>query len=402
MFKIDISQHINILKKYQNYKVEYDINQFNCSVSRIIRSIREKKHSELLKFWNQRSLIDTFELEHPYYNFIKTRAVKNFHKGIINCVLMIDENKKNPWIFMQIIDKAMNGFVTKEQFVWFAGNSVQERSCVDFLLQVLKKNEEIDNLNKSFSFLMNTDRPFPFFVTIANNFLFLKNKKLKNQKIFFDFEDAYENNNSVAIYPGTLHPEILDYNTMPIFNYVYQKSLLRKKFLINDAKKYQLKIWLGIPGERREWINWEYDIILLLLELLRYFQSIQIYLDGLTSLNGVKEFFLENENICNKLNEYFKINKLRCNFFSVAGCDYATKVSYCSNVDMAISDIGTTVLIPINFCQKRTVLFGLKKQFSIEFSTYYQKFIKDLNLKVNDFLYIKSNKEHSSWYFINS
>ncbi|WP_104722288.1 hypothetical protein [Helicobacter mesocricetorum] len=170
---------------------------------------------------------------------------------------------------------------------------------------------------------------------------------------------------------------------------------------------YSLTLWLGIPGERRIWLQqWE-GIPLILKNLSRYFPSIKVYVDGLTAYDGerievqnnleafwkiventkeafeTKEFQNEsNRETATKTNPHLQNtqshnqDKIISNesenscilygvkgeqiaFKSLSGYDYRTKICYGSMCNLAISECSTTSLVPFYFCQKPGVVFGL-------------------------------------------
>ncbi|WP_086245441.1 hypothetical protein [Campylobacter devanensis] len=46
---------------------------------------------------------------------------------------------------------------------------------------------------------------------------------------------------------------------------------------------------------------------------------------------------------------------------SLSGYDYRSKICYCSTCDTAISDVGTTAVVPFEVCKKPGVIFLLPK-----------------------------------------
>lgn len=144
---------------------------------------------------------------------------------------------------------------------------------------------------------------------------------------------------------------------------------------------YSLHLWLGIPGERRVWLEQCEGIALILKNLSLYFSSIKIFVDGLTAYDGerieVKENLAAFEEICLSVYKTFSNEDPKFQFLkqenhtfqilsekkdiklkSLSGYDYRTKICYCSMCDIAISDVSTTALVPFEFCQKPGVAFA--------------------------------------------
>ena len=64
---------------------------------------------------------------------------------------------------------------------------------------------------------------------------------------------------------------------------------------------YSLTLWIGIPGQRRAWLEqWE-GIPLILKNLSQYFPSIKVFVDGMTAYDGERIEVKEN------LQDFWKI-----------------------------------------------------------------------------------------------
>ncbi|MBX7491510.1 hypothetical protein [Helicobacter turcicus] len=177
---------------------------------------------------------------------------------------------------------------------------------------------------------------------------------------------------------------------------------------------YSLHIWLGIPGERRVWLEQWDGIPLILKNLSRYFPSIKVFIDGLTAYDGERIEVKDNLEAFWKIVEHTKEAFQACEDFSyykkcgeegaaqshlkdkqstqtpatkadtlesqtkqppknvatilgskgekiklksLSGYDYRTKICYCALCDIAISDVSTTALVPFHFCKKPGVGF---------------------------------------------
>ncbi len=169
---------------------------------------------------------------------------------------------------------------------------------------------------------------------------------------------------------------------------------------------YSLTLWLGIPGERRVWLEqWE-GIPLILKNLSRYFPSIKVYVDGLTAYDGerievkdnLEAFWKIVENVkgafevgdsiiaseasitqatysqthnaksrdsgktTNNDNSQNSATILgtkgeKITLKSLSGYDYRTKICYCTMCELVISETSTTSLVPFYFCKKPGVAF---------------------------------------------
>jgi len=138
---------------------------------------------------------------------------------------------------------------------------------------------------------------------------------------------------------------------------------------------YDLHLWLGIPGERRIWLEQFEGVGLILKNLSAYFPTIKVFVDGLTAYDGERIEVENNLEAFEKIaygvskalngklefeeNHTFKITSQQVDIKlkSLSGYDYRTKICYCAMCDIAISDVSTTALVPFHFCKKPGVGF---------------------------------------------
>ncbi|EOH3487224.1 hypothetical protein ACL14A_001784, partial [Campylobacter coli] len=100
----EIQEFIEKLKDWKNnFPIQdYDYTKYNCEVADIAKWQKENNVNELINFWNEKIKEECFELKHPVYNDIATRAVGNyFDNQVSNYVFMIDKDNKYPWILFQ-------------------------------------------------------------------------------------------------------------------------------------------------------------------------------------------------------------------------------------------------------------------------------------------------------------
>lgn len=100
----EIQEFVEKLKDWKNnFPIrDYDYTKYNCEVANIAKWQKENNVNELINFWNEKIKEECFELKHPVYNDIATRAVGNyFDNQVSNYVFMIDKDNKYPWILFQ-------------------------------------------------------------------------------------------------------------------------------------------------------------------------------------------------------------------------------------------------------------------------------------------------------------
>ncbi len=445
----EIQEFVEKLKDWKNnFPIQdYDYTKYDCEIADIMRhSINNiSKSAEYIdgiakKIHSNKE----FVLQHPFYNNIKLRAIKNFSicpervgEEFANLIYLIDNDNKFPTIIVQshnffdfiVTDKSIIKLKNAYDVdVWMIGGIYGKISKTP--LAELKYNH-----NKTF-FYFNQYRPYHYFAELLYTPLILFDKQdnfqyVNTGKSFFipkKFK-AIPNNDYILVRPTC----IVDYKKYDVLSYVLQESLEDYHNLVDKdqlKQDYDLIIWLGLPGERRAWLEQIDGAANILKHLNKYFNKIKVYIDGMTAYDGERKEYPENKalflkvlnatkellqkeynnasintnsyndiyginskdycgarytlnsDICildfdelkelklqsqentydNHANALEKLNEIKSKeklivFKSLAGYDYRTKICYCNDCDIVISDSGTTALVPFEFHKKPGVVF---------------------------------------------
>ncbi|ECQ7086498.1 TPA: hypothetical protein ACHDRY_001226 [Campylobacter jejuni] len=404
----EICDFMEKLKDWKNnFTIEcYDYARYNCELAELVNLCNNAdKYSELdiikvRNFWSYKMSGEFFELQHPELNHITTRAVFNalLYKNTIwgNCVFMVDKDNNFPWLLIQMyhLNTCMitqNGIFTS----YFTHR--EELGLINCFVQYFYESKHSYDLlqyrNVSFGISLNIPRPFHYFEHLSSFlFLFEKNKTLRVfDKSFFIPKEVIKSKSEkdVAIYSAIFGRMNCIQSRLfeQMINYIIKESFQDYYILVDKNKlnyKYDLIVWLGLPGERRAWIEQIEGFAKILKCLNIYFKKIKIYIDGITAYDGERQKSPDNEVLFNKvvnatrklfLQEYGKNiiftfeefqNLMNISikdeekiivFKSLAGYDYRTKICYCNDCDIAISDGGTTTTVPFIFLKKPGVIF---------------------------------------------
>ncbi|MCI7046974.1 MAG: hypothetical protein MR955_02485, partial [Helicobacter sp.] len=402
----EIQEFIEKLKDWKNnFPVQdYDYTKYDCEVANIAKWQKENNINELINFWNEKIKEEYFELKHPICNDVVTRAIWSCNlDNLLNWIFFVDIKNKNPFFLGQVCSCVNFMFVQNNFMILDEGWDNLYIDTASILSDFVRKNypnlEHLDLKYKAahFGFTLQNERPVHFFAHFLNNFIFLKNKKkVFSQNVYFKPKYALfdKRDDIVYFYPTTK----MNANLNKMYAYVLQESLEDYHILTDKdqlKQEYDLTIWLGLPGERRAWLEQIEGTANILKYFNKYFKKIKVYVDGMTAYDGERQDFPENKVLFNKvvdatrklfLEEYDKniifafedlqdsasslANEERFVVFkSLAGYDYRTKICYCNDCDIAISDSGTTTLVPFQFHQKPGVVFyGELASFYINFS----------------------------------
>ncbi len=353
----------------ENWEEEFLDNSIDDKLSSLVKMIRLKDMEGLLSFWENSLVNDYFELPHPEYREITTRAVYNIQSNMTNFILMIDSEKQQPWILAQCLNM-IDYIVTEKKLIKIA------RECAKYDFSGIKNLASIDvekiNYNTKFSgFLLSQIRPYHFFYDHLQYLFALGgveklnqyNKKILNHKAFFILDDSSISNESKGVYffPAVLTNLFLaDSKMKNILNNrmeteVFNKSIV--EFTPEETSKNNLILWFGITGQKRSWLQQIEGCIGIVDNLLKdkHFSYIKLYIDGMTSPENIS---IDNSEDNDVFEIIFLYLKDKCEIISLIGKDYKSKIQICRQVDLFIANSGTGCLVPLRFCNKNGVLHG--------------------------------------------
>ncbi|MCX2683300.1 hypothetical protein OQH60_05720 [Campylobacter sp. MIT 21-1685] len=194
----------NFLTKCKNltqHKLElYPYEEKECELALSQRCFHTGNYNsqELSAMWRKVFHSPNFELHHPFYTDILTRAVKSHNPGGLRIyTFFIDEQHKHPWIMLSSYD--MGSFIiTLEHYFMnkrYANNNEHDR-WIRWVVPVdIKKMIEEGVLSKEtfvfkdspFMLDMSNQRPTHYFVDTLYYYymLCLEDFKVKKEKLFF-------------------------------------------------------------------------------------------------------------------------------------------------------------------------------------------------------------------------
>ncbi|EAI0639244.1 hypothetical protein E0101_08240 [Campylobacter coli] len=358
----------------KHFKItDYQYDKYNCEISDFFKmslEIQENKldFGELLEYWRNIFSKDYFELYHPIYNNIKTRAIKNFfapkkHPRFSNYVFFIDENNQHPWILCQVYDFFQ--FLITEEGIFsnpishkiMAEESVRDIEGLPLAIEDYLSFEELFYKNIRFGWLLRKNRPaHHFYEDIPSYYILDVKKPIYNKESFFTPENSVlsDKKNEVFIYPGIFR------SLGRISDILYHQS--NQKVFLESIGKLEKKdtedilvLWLQLPGERRMWLEQIDGVKNILCEIKKYFKAIRIFFDGMTSYENEINIFNDNYQLYKEIKSIILDDKIE--IISMIGKDYRTKIFYCSQADLALCEMGTALLVPHSFCNKEIVAY---------------------------------------------
>ncbi|MBT0820983.1 hypothetical protein KJQ67_07075 [Campylobacter lari] len=415
----------NILDNFESYKKKLNnipiLNISDKSIETDFGYLYRNLHlntniDNLIKLVTNKQLNDKFELQHPYYPDVKTQAIESYHDGKrTNCVLMVDEECEYPWIFIQ--NCTLMNFLVMEDGIYHIGPNwmgIDYQSIYTFLWSISQK--DIFYFNRPFYFLITNHRPFHFFREQYHTFHILENTSrvyFKNSffksKLKISAENIDEDGSVfISLYTAIRGLEYKFNNKNKFHEEIVQECLLDKENFIQKDKDvgYDLILWLGLPGEKRKILDNYQGFAEIIKVLSLYFNKMKIFIDGMTSFDGEKKDIFENRYLYENFKDKLKLLNIYDGFIydfvdtkiigqenkflvlhSLAGYDYRSKICFCSDSDIVITETSTTSLVPITFCKKPGVIFSP----SDDFFLYAKQTAKYPNQLIADTRYLFSN-----------
>ncbi|EIB12654.1 hypothetical protein ACT6B8_04320 [Campylobacter coli] len=474
----EVQEFIDSLKNYKDFynmsdASVYKYENYNCEASLIYEMQKKNNIKGIIDFWKNKENEKYLEFQHPIYNHIKTRAVGNyFSQDINNIVFFIDKSNQYPWAIFQICSCINYIIVCNKIYLFIEPWKSNTDWCFKPIAKFLS-SFSFCYKNIEFGYLLNNYRPFHYFYHQLFPLLdintqkqcfgenFFKPKKIKkenglNNKVYITpyiapYDVVYRNQKDILNIKTSyiLQESLSDYSTLVdkdplredkvndnkliqtlLTNNQNKQDKINNQEQLNNKQPYDLIIWLGLPGERRAWLEQIDGTANILKHFNKYFNKIKVYIDGMTAYDGERKEYPENKalflkvlnatkellqkeynnapintnsyndiyginskdycgarytlnsDICildfdelkelklqsqentydNHANALEKLNEIKSKeklivFKSLAGYDYRTKICYCNDCDIVISDSGTTALVPFEFHKKPGVVF---------------------------------------------
>ncbi|WP_156940883.1 tetratricopeptide repeat protein [Halomonas halodenitrificans] len=341
---------------------------------------RGKDVDGLLKIWEQKLEQSYFEFPHPEYEDIKTWAVYSVRHGMGNYVFMNDSTSAYPWVFGQCVN-FIDIVITKEA-IYNASlfNNHTFEASIHKLSEIPSSN--LEHKICDFNLWVSQTRPYHFFYDQLKFYFYFHSKKSTSFKnAFFSFGD-YEksvSDDGIFLFPTVIGNNHYKAGTGKKLNekmekLVYEDSI--KNYMPQKTDDSVLKLWYGITGQKRSWLQQVEGIENIVKGLLPHFNGIELYVDGMTAPEGQVIQNTDDEAVFAQITKRLKG---KCTIHSLIGQDYRHKIQICSTVDMFIANAGTGCMVPLRFCKKPGVLHSNTKLFT--FPDDYPDTIKRFNKK---------------------
>jgi tetratricopeptide (TPR) repeat protein len=324
---------------------------------------KEKDIDGLLNFWKEKFKKQYFELQHPEYPEITSRAVYNIQYDWTNYIFMIDKDNKEPWIIAQCFN-LVDLVITKRVILNISPTILHPFNTMENLSKL--NSGLLEYSDKKFGFLLGHTRPYHFFYDcfkylyeFNRNNKFYRNKSISQNTSFYKYKNKKTEKNTVFIFSCALNNNYLSQQNNPkikqlneqMEKFVYEDSM--KTFKKTTHSSNTLILWYGITGQKRSWLEQIEGCENIVLKLLEYYPKIELIIDGMTGTEGK---ILKNKDDEEVYNQIAKKLEGKCKITSLIGRDYKHKIQVCSAIDLFIANAGTGCMVPLRFCKKPGIL----------------------------------------------
>lgn len=383
----------SFLAKLEHWKENFEVKNFDTAgddeLNQIVAMQRNKDVDGLLKVWERKLDQDYFELPHPEHDAIISRAIRSFSIGENNFILMLDSENRYPWIIGQrwsFIELMITECCIYELYKHIPTfQTFKEVS----LLKDKFRGAVFGDVN--YAAIVSKTTPFHFFYD-KFKYLLRFNAFHSDCRLEYPFftlssdkkygeESAVSSNEKVYLHPSLVQNLLAGQESNKAVKklneemerFVYNESL--KDFIQTKNDRGCLKLWYGITGQKRSWLQQIDGAENIIKKLLSHFNEIELFVDGMTAPEGNTIRDADDEAVLKQIE-----NRLegQCRIQSLIGQDYRHKIRICSTVDLFIANAGTGCMVPLRFCKKPGVLHSNSKLFTFpdEYSSTVKKFKK--------------------------
>ncbi|MGI7310379.1 hypothetical protein ACNGBE_04485 [Campylobacter coli] len=372
---IQVVKLLSSLKNSELYlknKVSYDYKAYKGEIADIREAYVSNDIQYFIDFWNSKNQEKYFEMKHPIFNNITTRAVFSVQLNLANFVFMIDKKNKYPWIIGQCQSLVDSVIVEDKLYIISTVMQVDLLNQIDKLHQISSNDIYFQDIE--FGYILSQNRPFHHFYDQLRYFYNMdKPKKIFNNSSFFIPNHAEKTSEKLVYFfptgicvnqvgsrsayakTNSIIADILDDN---LENQILKDSLGGKNYA-NISKKYELNLWFSICSEKRVWLQQVDGYVNIIRKLLKHFSNIRVFFDGITAKENETINYEVDYQIYKKISFLLRdYTKEECDLVPLIGVDYKTKINYALEIDFFIASGGTAPIVPSRICKKHGIIIG--------------------------------------------
>lgn len=386
---------------YNEDKDQVELERYNHKRSDIFgfiaSALHAKKFEKLVEVYGFLLSKSVLELPHPSIPHIMTRAVTSISLGSENYIFFANSDFTKHWVYMQRIYMIDAIILPKKIYsVMQSAYGHSARNNMKSVLALLDKNHTYDYNSARFDGVRaGHSRPHHFFYdqmrvlnVLINKQYLAADKSLYIERSFYDigmFARPYqktEESRGVCIRPIVysaiaIPPRKSEWSkdTMEkIEKLVYENAISKKKILV--LPDVDLKIWIGVTGQKRSWIEQIEGYANIVNQFRASGYTVALVIDGMTAPHEETIESPEDQYVADKI---LGLLDSDVHVTNLIGKDYTAKIQVCQEVDVFIANGGTGCMVPLRFCKKSGVVHS-NTQLLFPFDDVYER-VKIINQK---------------------
>ena len=333
------------------------------------------------------------KFEHPSLLGVSTYPRGQITQGMWNAIIFSDENFESAWAMIQ--STSFVDFIITGSNIYYIGKNKTDYVDSQLTKLIATINEGLlwKDSAKKIAFEIGQTTPYHFFYDQFKYLRYLCTSKIvytNSKPIFydpkvFDIKLSYSKPDDTV----TFFPAVVTQNSCNALGYGggdrTQKVRVPSKLsnnevtaarvrecmesmelaLLNDgkkgstlsdpSKKLTLELWIGITSAKRAWLEQLEGYTNILENLAKTFNTVNVYVDGMTSAINSSNPTSKDIEIYNLLvSNLMSVENIK--LISLIGFDYKSKIQKCLNIDAFITNGGTSSFVPLRVLKKPGVI----------------------------------------------
>ena len=320
------------------------------------------------------------ELPHPEYPDINTQCKASYQETNFNILFFSDEAGGYQWFLVQA-GAFMNLLVTEQsEYRVAAGMDGPITKALSLIRSGALQKKWSEN-NQFGGFRLSHSRPYHFFYDQLINVKRIASLLPTHlRRIYIDEQSFWNPDSTFGVEHRKAEPGYYYFNPSLIYSFKWKREAPHDYFSaaadlemrINQQSEasrsreaqaepdYDLVLWIGITGQKRAWLEQEIGYAEIINCLRKDYNSILVYIDGLTAPIGKTLSAEEDRDIGLSIANQIDNSDDSIRFKYIMGMDYRDKINICKSIDVFIANAGSGCIVPLRLGRKPGVLHSNK------------------------------------------
>lgn len=312
-------------------------------------------------------------LPHPRHSWMSCCCRASYTEDFANVLFFSDEKRENRWCLIQSGD-FFNHIVTDTEEILISKGASGPRNALLSKVKSGKLDRYWLKDDKFGGVLVSSSRPYHFFydqlIKVED---IMSELPTSRRLVHFDdraffipqnggscFRSCHVKEGHYYVLPSVIYS--LGWKTKRPIEYYSWASRMEASILQDvrpgHSRLAELVVWIGVSAHKRSWIEQIEGYASIILHLREKFESVYVYIDGMTAPEGQSESFPEEVEVADRISAMVGKEASNCVIETVVGQSYREKIKKCYCADVFVCDSGTACMVPLRICKKPGVLHG--------------------------------------------